>query len=61
MKLTSKRLLFAPIILASVLWQPSHHFMMHNGMAMNSGTHILITAIPFLSVLLALSKSKWNW
>ncbi len=56
MKIAHRNLLLMLILFVSVLWQPSHHFLMHNGMSMNFGVHALITMIPFLSIFLALSK-----
>ena len=54
MKITQKNLLLMLILLVSMLWQPSHHFLMHHGMSMNFGTHALITMIPFLSIFFPL-------
>ena len=48
------------ILLASILWQPSHHVLMHHGISMNFATHALITMIPFLSFALVFSKAKWS-
>ena len=58
MKITYKNLLVASAFLASVLWQPSHHFMMHHGISMNLQVHTLVTIIPFLSMVFALNKAK---
>lgn len=61
MKITNRKLLLILVALTSILWQPSHHSLMHHGMAMNSGVHVLVTSVPFLALLLALSKTKWDW
>ena len=58
MKITYQNLLIASAFLASVLWQPSHHFFMNHGMSMNMEVHALITIIPFLSIMFALGKAK---
>ena len=60
MKITNKNLLLMLILFVSILWQPSHYFLMHNGMPMNFAVHGLVTMIPFLSILFALSKAKWS-
>ena len=60
MKLTSKKVYLALVLLASVLWQPSHHMIMSQGMPMNFGIHALVTMIPFLSFFLVLGKAKWS-
>ena len=59
MKLTSRKVYLA-LLLASVLWQPSHHMIMSQGMSMHFGIHALVTIIPFLSFLLVLGKAKWS-
>ena len=60
MKITEKRILLALILLASILWQPSHHILMHHGISMNFVAHALITMIPFLSFALVFSKATWS-
>lgn len=60
MKITNRNLLLILILLVSVLWQPSHHFLMDHGMPMNFGIHALVTMIPFLSILFTLGKASWN-
>jgi len=59
MKITNKRIYLVLVLLASILWQPSHHMMMSHGMPMNFSIHALITMIPFLSFFLVLGKAKW--
>ena len=60
MKITDKRILLAFILLASILWQPSHHILMHHGISMNFATHALITIIPFLSFVLVFGRATWS-
>ena len=60
MKLTSRKIYLALALSASVLWQPSHHMIMGQGMQMNFGVHALVTMIPFLSFFLVLGKAKWS-
>ena len=59
MKITYKNLLIASAFIASVSWQPSHHFFMNHGMSMNMEVHTLVTIIPFLSIMFALGKAKF--
>ena len=59
MKITYPNLLIASAFLASVLWQPSHHFFMHHGMSMNMEVHTLASIIPFLAIMFALGKAKF--
>ena len=54
------KIYLAFILLASVLWQPTHHMMMSQGISMNFGIHAFITMIPFLSFFLFLGKAKWG-
>ena len=58
MKITYKNLLLALAFLASISWQPSHHFFMNHGMPMDMEIHALITLVPFLSIMFALGKAK---
>ena len=58
MKIANKNLLLMLILFVSILWQPSHHFLMQNGMPMNFGIHAVITMIPFLAIFFALSKGS---
>ncbi|NJL51485.1 MAG: hypothetical protein HC930_03390 [Hydrococcus sp. SU_1_0] len=36
------------ILLISAIWQPSHHYLMNQGISMTGVIHSLITIIPFL-------------
>lgn len=58
MKITYRNLLLALAFLASISWQPGHHFFMQHGMSMNLEVHTLVTIIPFLSMVFALGKAK---
>jgi hypothetical protein len=36
------------ILIISAVWQPSHHYLMHQGISMTGVIHNLITMMPFL-------------
>jgi hypothetical protein len=48
------------ILLISAIWQPGHHYLMHQGISMTGVIHSLITIIPFLimGLILATQNAK---
>jgi hypothetical protein len=45
---------FSVILIIFAIWQPSHHYLMHQGISMTGVIHSLITMMPFLIIGLIL-------
>ncbi len=48
------------MLLAAIMWQPTHHYLMSSGMNMNSEVHSVVMMCPFFAILLLLMKSSFE-
>ena len=56
----NKKPVLMAILLVSLMWQPTHHYLMSSGMSMSSEVHSLVMMCPFFAIFLLLMKPRFE-